>query len=655
MDARLSFLNNVEPDQEAELDAALLEDCAFLLLEQMKRQGYLEPRVEGHLRVGDTLRSVVWEGDYSIQLAVDFVADEAEFEISPGVLSYYDSVSVDGVLAIDAEQVERFFVPGGVLFAGKHARVFTDANWERRQGRLLGALEDLGYRAARIMSESVDVDRVTGAVQLKMTLDQGPLYQIGELAVEIIREDAEQQLRYEAAAGVVLTNEWEQAKSAALRSEAFRAGYPDAKVRSEILAEFELDGVVRRDLRYTVSYGPAVTLDQIKFVGDEATDRSVLRAQAELQAGEPLDLIAVSEARRRLMGLGMYQEVGLSLEPPTGEVRSVVYRLNPSQRKELQLRAGWGSYEQARVGFQWQHRSPWGRAHLYELEVKQSFKATSAEATYSVPQFFGTELTGYLNAEYDEREELSFDRRGQGVAMGTSMQLAESGIRLAVEYGYSQENADRVDLLSFDSEEDAIVASVSFRASLDRRDDFLAPSSGYSLFASIETAGQWLGGTVNFQKLEMGGSYHFALSDSVLVHVGLRGGALFTTGAAADNIPFNERFFAGGENSVRGYRQGGASPLDTGGGEVGSESYALLNLEFEQRVYSKLSTVLFLDSVMNARDGFFAGERELLSSIGLGLRYQTVVGPLRVEYGHNLNPRNSDSDGAVHFSIGFPF
>ena len=81
----------------------------------------------------------------------------------------------------------------------------------------------------------------------------------------------------------------------------------------------------------------------------------------------------------------------------------------------------------------------------------------------------------------------------------------------------------------------------------------------------------------------------------------------------------------------------------------------MLNLELEQRIFSKFSTVLFFDSVLNVRDGFFGAEAQQLNSVGIGLRYQTVVGPLRLEYGHNLSPRSSDSNGALHFSVGFPF
>jgi outer membrane protein assembly factor BamA len=656
MDARLSFLHNVESNEVVDLDAALLEDSAFLLIEQMKRNGYLQPTIEGRFTVGETQRIVRWEGDYSIQLEVEFVADEAEFSITAGVLSSYETVEVKGVNAIDSKHLRRFFMPGGVLFSGKQARVFTYENFERRLGRLLRALDDLGYRSAQLVSQQIDVDGESGAVQVQVEIAEGALYKVGRVESVIVRVGEPNEVRIEPSGDLVLTRDWEQAKRVELRNEAYRAGYPDAKVYSEIVADVTgEDGAIYRQLRFRVEYGEAVQLAGVQFVGGSDVKRSVLKRQVDLQQGEPLDLIEVSEARRKLMGLGAFQEVGLKFEPEIGAERLVVYELQPNQRKELQLRGGWGSYEMARLGFRWEHRNPWGRAHHYEVEVKQSFKATLGEVRYTMPELFGADLATYLNAEYSYREELSFDRRAQGLSLGTTMQLPESGIHLGVEYGFSQENADREDLVSFESEEDAIVASVTFTVTLDQRDDVLAPSSGYSLSGSFKTASEWIGGGVNFQKVEMAGSYHFSLSESLLVHFGLSSGTVFTDGDAADEIPFTERFFLGGENSVRGYIEGGASPIDANDDEVGSESYALLNLELEQRVYSNFSTVLFFDSVLNVRDGFFGGDSEVLSSIGLGLRYQTVVGPLRLEYGHNLNPRDSDSSGALHFSVGFPF
>lgn len=658
LDARLSFLHDVEPDAEVELDAALLEDSAFLLLEQMKRKGYLEPAVEGRFQVGEEeeRRLARWEGEYEIQLDVDFEADYAEFVITPGVLSFYDSVAVSGVDAMDSEKVERFFIPGGTLFSGKQARVFTYENLDRRVGRLLSSLDDLGYRSARIMDRQVKADAVSGDVEVKLEIEQGRLYKVGDVDVLIARGDGTEELRTMSPEDERLTPAWEQAQRATLRNEAYRAGYPDARVTSDVVSDVNAaDGVMRRNLRFRVEYGPEVELAEINFRDDPKTKRSVLRQQIDLKPGQPLDLIEVNKAQRKLMGLGIFQQVGLSFEPAEGQSRSVVYELTPSQRKELQLRGGWGSYEQARLGFRWEHRNPWGRAHRYEIEAKKSVKATRGDTTYSLPQVFGTDLTAYLNAEYSYREELSFDRTAQGVGLGTSLQMAESGLRLAVEYRFSKETADRDNAVNFRSEENATVASVVFRASLDRRNDFLAPTSGYSLFASFKTASRSLGGNVDFQKIELGGTYHASISESIIFHAGLRGGTIFTSGDEATNIPFNERYFLGGENSVRGYLEGGAAPLAANGDEVGAESYVLLNLELEQRIFSQFSIVAFVDAVTNFQNGFSGGGSEMLYSVGMGLRYKSAVGPLRLEYGHNPDPRKDDPGGTFHFSIGFPF
>jgi outer membrane protein assembly factor BamA len=656
LESRLAFLHDLDPKEAAELDAALLEDSVFLLLEQMKRRGYRQPRIEGRFRVDDAVETFRWTSPYAIQLDVDFRADAAEFIISPGVLSHYESVTVEGVDLLEAKAVERFFIPGGVLFSGKQARVFTQENLERRIGRLLRALDDLGYRAARVVEQQVEADAVTGAVSVRLVVDPGRLYQVGDVVVEIIRDDATDRREVRRPTDVVLTREWEQAQQVELRNAAYRAGYPDTRIAAEVVSDVAAGAnVMRRNLRFRVEYGEKVELAGVEFRDDPATERSVLKRQIKLASGQPLDLIEVNAAQRKLMGLGIYREVGLRFEPADGERRTVVYELTPGQRKELQLRAGWGSYEQARLGFRWEHRNPRGRAHRYEVEVKQSLKSTHGEITYSVPQIFGSDLSAYLNADYSFREELSFDRTAKGVAAGTSLQFPASGLRLSTEYRLSQETADRDNAASFQSREDATVASVILRASIDRRDDFLAPTSGYSLFGSIKVASGLLGGSVDFQKLEFGGSYHFAVSESTLVHLGLRGGTIFTSADSASDLPFNERYFTGGENSVRGYLEGGASPLDANRDEIGAESYLLANLEVEQRLLRQFSVVAFFDGVVNAASGSWGSDSEGLYSAGLGLRYQTAVGPLRLEYGHNLNPRASDPDGTLHFSIGFPF
>ena len=266
------------------------------------------------------------------------------------------------------------------------------------------------------------------------------------------------------------------------------------------------------------------------------------------------------------MGLGIYRQVEQGYEPAEGDARDVVYQLTPGVRQELQLLGGWGSYEQARGGFRWTHRNPWGRAHRYTARAKQSFKATQLQSSYHMPQLFGTSLEGYAEAEYSTREEIGYDRSRQGVSSGVSSMLGSSGWRMALEYSWFVEEADGVEADELSVETDALVASLGLSLTLDRRDNPLSPTSGYDLFANLKIANRALGGNVDFQRVQVGGSFHQPLSESTLLHLGLRGG--FLLGAEGD-LPFGERFFLRwGEHRARLPGGGGlaAEPIRRTGG-----------------------------------------------------------------------------------------
>ncbi|MFU8847527.1 MAG: outer membrane protein assembly factor [Opitutales bacterium] len=653
---RLAFLQDLAPDEPARFDAALLEDSAFLLIEQLKRDGYLQPRVEAIFPESEGADRVEWTSPYRIQLDADAQLDAVTFRIDRGALAYYEQVEVEGITAIEPEELQRYFIPGGVLFQTRQARVFSSENLDRRIGRVRQTLIASGYGEARLAEQAIDVDAASGAVAVRLVFEQGPRHYVSRAVKVLRRGGVEREETLEVEPNTLLTQEWEQNQRSTLRNEAFAQGYPDVVIHLERKpADFEEDDPDKRifDYRIIADWGEAARLGEVRFSGDEATSRKILRQRLELDEGDPLNRLKIDQARRKIMGLGIYRQVTVDYEPEAGAERDVIYTLDPSLRKELKMLGGWGSYEQARVGFKWEHRNPFGRAHRYQVEAKQSLRSTGSELTYTIPQVFGSNISLYSNAQYNLREEISFDRSNRGVSIGAGYTTL-SGWRLAAEYGFFREEVERDDTLGFRTAEDASVSSVSLRASYDRRDNLLAPSSGWNVFSELKIANRWLGGSVDFHKLELGGSYHFSLTESTLLHLGLRGGVIDTAGDPGDNIPFSERFFPGGENSVRGYQQGEAAPLDLRGDQIGAETYAILNLELEQRIYSRFSGILFFDSLRSARDGF-SGESELLHSLGLGLRYQTVIGPVRLEYGHNLNPREQDPNGTLHLSVGFPF
>jgi len=106
---------------------------------------------------------------------------------------------------------------------------------------------------------------------------------------------------------------------------------------------------------------------------------------------------------------------------------------------------------------------------------------------------------------------------------------------------------------------------------------------------------------------------------------------------------------------VRGFQQGQASPRDASGEIVGAETYILGNIELEQMLTPSWSVVGFVDGVGVAADLDDYPANEGLVSVGGGIRYKTLIGPVRLEYGRVLNPRPEDPSWTLHLSIGFPF
>jgi outer membrane translocation and assembly module TamA len=255
-----------------------------------------------------------------------------------------------------------------------------------------------------------------------------------------------------------------------------------------------------------------------------------------------------------------------------------------------------------------------------------------------------------------KREELAFVREEYGGNLTLKRQIPWIGAEGTV--GYTLEklrNRDNELTTRAVDETDVNVASINFGLSRDHRDSPLRPRHGYRWFGQVEVANQDFGGQVNYERFELGGAYHFALGAWQFIHLGLTHGVLTTFGTTDVTIPVNKRFFPGGDSSIRGYRDGEAAPRGLDERFVGAKTYTLLNLEYEQVLTESWSAVLFVDSLGTAVRLADYPFNEQLYSVGIGLRYQTLVGPVRLEYGRNLNRRAGDPSGTLHLSVGFPF
>jgi outer membrane protein assembly factor BamA len=406
-----------------------------------------------------------------------------------------------------------------------------------------------------------------------------------------------------------------------------------------------------------VTPGPAVTLGRVRFAGNERTRESVLRPLVPAKEGAPLNPVETENGQFRISHLGVFNAVDLRYEPADGPVRDAVYELTEGKRRDASLLFGYGSYEQLRGGVELSESNLFGRAHQGSLELVQSMKSTRGEYDYTVPELFGSTVDGTAKLYSLRRQERSFLREEYGANLSAAWPVPRLGLDVTTGYTFKRlrntENSlasSSVDLV------DTNAASLNLGLTRDRRDNPLMPRRGYKVSIQVEEASRRLGGQVEYQRLQFGASYHTPLGPSRWLHVGFTHDLVTTLGSLNDSqLPVNERFYPGGDSTIRGYAEGTAAPRAAGGLFLGAKTVMLLNLELEQAVTPKWSVVVFSDSLgMAARMAHYPFDEKLFS-VGLGLRYQTVIGPVRLEYGRNLNPRPLDPSGTLSFSIGFPF
>jgi outer membrane protein assembly factor BamA len=290
------------------------------------------------------------------------------------------------------------------------------------------------------------------------------------------------------------------------------------------------------------------------------------------------------------------------------------------------------------------------------LRLIQSFKSSSADYTYNIPDFFGHDIDLFFTGSGLRREEVSFVREEYGGGVGGRKYFKSTSTDLSVRYQYQVlKAADTEPGIEVTGLTNASVGTIITELRHDRRDNPVYPRRGYKVFSNLELGSEYLGGDANYQRFEVATSFHLPLYRGAWANFGLSHGVVLTVGSRDQDLPFNRRFFPGGEHSIRGYQEGEASPRDAAGQFVGAESYVLGTVEFEQALTRSFSLVLFSDSLGTAREIANYPFQDGLFSAGGGLRWKTIVGPIRFEYGHNLNPRVGDPAGTFHFSIGFPF
>lgn len=516
--------------------------------------------------------------------------------------------------------------------------------------RLARALASKGYLAGSV---DIEVDAAETPVAVTIAVDPGPRYSFSGIEVAFVGV-AEPPidtatLDLDARKGSPVVSADIISSSEAVETALRRAGYALASVeRREAAVDHDGRTV---DIKLIADPGPRARFGEVSIEGLETMDEAIIRDRVAWERGEVFDPVKVSQTREALMDTRLFD--GLKINP-ADEVTSddeLPFTILAEQADERSV--GFGARYSTSEGpggrIFWEHRNILGDAETFRAEARGSFVERALETNFTRPLFLRPDQDLLVNFEAIDEEPDAFERRSIGGSVTIARQIDdihEARVGVAGEFSRVR-----------DSEREQTFTLVSLPTGLtrDTSDDLLDPTKGHRLDLSLEPFAPVAGNGAFFVKGRLTGSAYWDLSNDGSTVLAARASYGAIGGADIDDIPADKRFFAGGGGSVRGYAFRHAGELDAAEDPVGGRSIVEFGLELRQRVTEEFGIVPFIDAGRAYSSVTPELGDELFVGAGLGLRYHTGIGPLRLDVGVPLNKRDSDSAFQIYISLGQAF
>lgn len=511
-----------------------------------------------------------------------------------------------------------------------------------------------GFSRAEVLTPEIQFSSDRRDVRVKIEVREGPRVLISSLTFEAGGiERIERQFDARAFFGRLASPRSIFEVRETLEELYGQEGYPDARVevREEPRADDDNIGLI-----VNTTPGSRVTIGSIEVTGNEKTRRGQVISRLSIEPGDVYDVRKVRESFRALNRSGLFRRVRIELERSEAAERVLQVELEEATSTELFAEPGYGSYEGARLLAGVRENNLFGTTRSASLEGLIAERATRIALGITEPRIFGTEIDAGLSLFSEEREEPSFDKLERGSKLTFSRELGRL-LRASVEYSFRRSEVANVDAAAVvpDDVEDVDISSVALSTTWDLRDSIFDPRSGNLLRVSVEVASAALGSELEFVRVRLADSVFFPMGDSSVFGFAWRAGVIAPLGAT-DVIPIQERFFNGGENSVRSFEENQLGPKDPTNEPLGGEAFHIASLELRRKLIGDLDGALFYDvgTLVDSSDDFFVFD-ELGQALGAGIRYQLPIGPLRLDAGWNPDREPGETEWAVHFSIGMAF
>jgi outer membrane protein insertion porin family len=665
-------------EREGSADEDLLEDSSNRIEEYFRSQGYRNASAP-HTRVQS-------DGELLIT-----------FSVARGPLYRVARYEIAGVTAFPLEEIAP-------LLRLRIDQPFADSRLDADVSTIEALYRRQGFATARARSAiEPETSAATGMVPVgvRIVVTEGPRTTIERIAFEGNASLDEQLLRPKLR--LQPGSAYVPAQIAADR-DAIQLAYQDLGYQTaavDAVPQFSADQT-RAAVTYRVQEGPRIFVDHVLIVGNVRTRTETIARELQIKEGDPYSLAAITESQRRLAALGLFRRariseirhgrattrdllVSVEEAPPT----TIGYGFGAEGRR-LAASTESGATERVDIApralFEIGRRNLFGRNRSANLFTSVSRSIVSnlteyrAVATFREPRLLDTAADAFVNGTLEQQHRSTFDFARRSFSANVERRFP-GPYRVTGTYQLQRTHVfnlkiDDPNLPLIDRTFPQFLLS-SFSGSLirDTRDDPLDTHDGTYASANSQLAANAIGSEVGFLKsfftaqlfrtLPRTRRIVFAGSARLGTATGFTTATGLTGSTSRGELPASERFFAGGDTTVRGFaldqlgvRHSPAEPGDTvdeNGFAIGGNGLVIFNAELRVPVTTALGVVGFVDTGNVFARVADVNLGELRSAVGGGFRYKSPVGPLRFDLGFKVNPQTGESRAAWFVSFGQAF
>ncbi len=609
--------------------------------------------------------------DVSVQFRVDPIDEKRGtarviFTVNEGVKGAVRAIHFEGNAHFSEKVLRKQMKTKGrtpIYFVDKSGRL-DEVQLEQDLDKIREFYQDHGYIDVEV--KNVRRERTEkGPMVITVVISEGPQYHVRKLTVsgyEVAREDKIRAL-LKMKEGSVYSPKQLRDDAKAVADAYGSGGYVDLVV----LPEGEPAGPAQIDVHYKIEEGVRSFVNRINIEGNTRTKDKVIRREVLVAPGDVFNTVRVDITKKRLENLGYFAKVETYPEETDIPGRKDLTILVQEKRTgSLSFGGGFSTVDKL-VGFAeltqgnfdlFNWPSFTGGGQKFRLRLQYGTQRKDFVLALTEPYFLDRRLSlsgqlfyteaNYLSAEYDQRN------------YGFSTELRKPiNSYIYASLGYMLQDIDIFNVASSASDfiqsqkgssvESKIFGSVVF----DSRDNVLLSHRGQRITFSPFIAGGFLGGDTQVYALALEGSQYFHLPKDLILLINGEIATVSQWGNGTD-VPIYERLFLGGSNNLRGFPFREVGPKQNGE-PIGGKSMSRATVELTFPIIEKARGAIFYDTGFVNESQWSFGFNNIASDIGVGLRLDLPIGPLRLDYGYPIQRDGYNGGGHFNFNVGYQF